>query len=120
VLKDDLLPAPNEEYRLAHLLLGKKNDLDRRILIALVGRPRRFSELEPLLKGKAKNNLTTALHRLREQGLIDQRIEAKKQPATSRYELSELGILVVFRMNQMIPAHESAQAMRKGISASSA
>lgn len=116
----DLLPSEDEEYRLAHKLLGKKNHLDRRILEQLVGRPRRFSELEPLLEGKAKNNLTAALARLRNDGLIDQRVEAQRRPLVKRYELTELGVLVVFRMNQMLPAHLSAQALRRGLSASSA
>lgn len=115
----DLLPRPDEEYRLAHKLLGKSNDLDRQILMALVSHPKRFSQLEPLLASKAKNNLTAALARLRRDGLIDQRIEARKKPPTSRYELTELGVLVVIRMNQMIPAHEAAEALRRGAAASS-
>lgn len=110
----DLLPPPDEEYRLAHRLLGKENDLDLRILTALVGRPRRFSELGALLGVKQKNNLTVALARLRRDGLIDQRIDARRRPPTHRYELTQLGVLVVFRMNQMLPAHESAEALRRG------
>lgn len=113
----DLLPLPDEEYRLAHKLLGKENALDQKILMALVGRPRRFSEFEPLLEGKAKNNLTAALTRLRNEGLVDQRVEARRKPAIARYELTDLGVLVVFRMNQMLPAHLGAEILRKGMSA---
>jgi DNA-binding HxlR family transcriptional regulator len=102
------------EYRLAHALLGNTNPLDRAIVVSLVGRPRRYSELKGLLEGKADNNLTMALERLRRDGLIDQFVNARKRPIVKSYQLTELGVLVVFRMNQMLPAHESAQALLRG------
>lgn len=108
------LPEPDVEYRLAHALLGATNPLDRGIVLSLVGRPRRYSELKPLLSRKAENNLTMALERLRRDGIIGQTVSARRRPPIKTYELTELGILVVFRMNQMIPAHESAQALLRG------
>ena len=108
------LPPQDVEFRLAHALLGSTNALDRDILIALVGRPRRYSELKPLLREKAENNLTMALDRLRRDGLSAQTVNARRRPPVKAYQLTELGVLVVFRMNQMIPAHESIDALLRG------
>jgi DNA-binding HxlR family transcriptional regulator len=108
------LPVQDIEYRLAHALLGNTNGLDRAVVTALVGRPRRYSELKPLLDGKAENNLTMALDRLRRDGIIAQTVNARRRPPVKTYMLSELGVLVVFVMNQMVPAHESIEALRRG------
>lgn len=108
------LPEPDVEYRLAHALLGGTNRLDRDIVLALVGRPKRFSELKPLLGEKAENNLTMALDRLRRDGIIAQTVNARRRPPVRTYQLTDLGVLVVFRMNQMVPAHESIEALRRG------
>jgi DNA-binding HxlR family transcriptional regulator len=107
-------PEPDMEYRQAHHLLGSDNPLDREILESLVGRPHRFSELKPLLKAKRDHNLTMALERLRRDGLIAQRVDARRKPVVKSYELTHLGILVVLRMQQMIPAYESAQVLLRG------
>lgn len=108
------LPPPDVEFRLAHALLGGTNPLDREIVLSLVGRPKRYSELKPLLGEKAENNLTMALDRLRRDGILAQTVNARKRPVTKTYHLTDLGVLVVFRMNQMIPAHESVQALLRG------
>lgn len=107
-------PAQDVEYRLAHALLGGTNALDRDILTALVGRPKRYSELKPLLGEKGENNLTMAIERLRRDGMIAQTVSARKRPIVKSYQLTDLGVLVVFRMNQMIPAHDSIEALLRG------
>ena len=108
------LPPQDVEFRLAHALLGSTNPLDREVLVSLVGRPRRYSELKPLLGEKAENNLTMALDRLRRDGLLAQTVNARRRPVVKTYQLTDLGVLVVFRMNQMIPAHESVRALLRG------
>lgn len=108
------LPEPDVEYRLAYRLLSARSSLDREVLLALVARPRRYAELKPLLRGRRDHNLTKSLHRLRWGGLVDQRGDFRHDPPVTTYELSNLGTLVVFRMMQMLPAHESAEALLRG------
>jgi DNA-binding HxlR family transcriptional regulator len=109
-----MLPEPDIEYRIAHALLGSAHGLDRAIVGALAGRPRRYSELKPLLKGKTDNNLTMALERLRRDGVIAQSVDTRKKPVLKTYELTQLGVLVLLRMHEMIPAHESARILLRG------
>ena len=108
------LPPQDVEYKLAFQLLGADNALDRDILLALVGHPKRYSELQPLLRGKNDHNLTMALGRLRRDGLLRQRSDVRARPPANHYELSHLGTLVVLRMMQMLPAHESAAILLRG------
>lgn len=90
------LDLPAEwDLALAHRLLGKASDLDRNVLLSLIGRPQRFSELEPLLRGRGKNTLTQALARLEGDGLIQGRLNARREPPILAYELTSFGILVV-------------------------
>lgn len=112
-------PEPDIEYRLAHKLLGARSDLDRRVLGALVGHPQRFSELKHLLDGRKDANLTQALARLQRDGLLRTRMDARTKPVIKTYELTQLGALVVFRIAQMSPVHESIEAYRRGQAASS-
>src|SRR5687768_16064616 len=113
-------PAEDVEYPHAHRLLGQDNPLARRIVEDLVGRPRRYGELKGLLDGKRDHNLTMALDRLRRDGLVDQRVDASTKPLVKSYELTNLGVQVVLRMHEMIPAHVSAQILLRGQAASSA
>lgn len=108
------LPEPDIEYRLAHALLGNTNPVDRAIVGALAGRPRRYSELKPLLDGKADHNLTMALERLQRDGVIAQTVDARRRPPVKSYQLTNLGVLVLLRMHEMIPAHESARILLRG------
>lgn len=86
---------PGWDLTLAYRILGKESDLDRNILLVLIGRPQRFGELEPLLRGRGKNTLTQSLARLEGEGLIQARLHARRAPATHTYELTAFGILVV-------------------------
>lgn len=111
-----LLPLPprDVEYRLAFKLLAAGNALDREVLLSLVGRPLRYSEMRPLLRGRQDHNLTMALGRLRRDGLLRQRSDVRQSPPVNAYELSHLGRLVVLRMMQMVPAQESARILLRG------
>lgn len=112
--KDDLLPPPDIEYLLAHRLLADSRSLKRRVVMELLGRPRRYSELRTELQVANDNQLTRALRYLQEDGLVDQRIDASARPAIRSYELSPLGRLVLVKMLQMLPAAESAQMLLRG------
>ncbi len=112
--EDMALPEPNIEYRLAAALLGKKDDLDRRILEALVGQPKRYSALKVFLKGRRDHVLTKALARLRQNGLIDQGFDLANDDPERYYALTHLGVLVVFRIHEMMPVHESIHAAQRG------
>lgn len=107
------LPLADEDLRLAHRLLGTKNHLDLEILRTLVGRPRRYSELQPLLGGRNDNNLNMALHRLRRDGLIRQRRDLTQTPAGFEYELSFQGIRVYELSFQIRPIAETVELYRR-------
>ncbi len=111
------LPEPDVEYRLAIRLLHQDPPMDREILEALVGRPKRYRDLKPLLGGRNDNVLNKALTRLRNEGTIKQGLNVKT--GERRYALTELGKLVVFRLHEMVPHHESIEAYRKGVQADS-
>lgn len=113
-------PEPDLEYRLAHRLLGARSDLDRRVLGALVGRPRRFSELKQVLGGRKDANLTQSLRRLHRDGLVRSRLLARSRPAVKVHELTPLGAVVVFHVARMSTAHESAEALLRGQAAEGA
>jgi len=107
--KDRLLPAPDLPLTLAYGLLGRRGDLDARLLHELVGRPKRYSELKVVLEGRRDHNLTVALKRLQLQGLLDRRTDARREPVVHTYELSALGIQVVLAMQAIRPVHESLE-----------
>lgn len=111
-LNPDGLPPPGIERSLAHHFLGRPNPLCKNILYALVGGPRRYSELEPLLSGRSKNNLTDALALLEAEDVIIPVHDARTQPPTSAYRLSGTGLLVVdwMRRFEFLEDVQSARA----------
>jgi DNA-binding HxlR family transcriptional regulator len=100
--------------RLAYELVAEDGDLRRGVLLELVGRPRRYAELKPLLRGRRDHNLTVALIRLQRDGLVDRRTDARQRPAVHAYELTPLGIQTVLSMQAIRPVHEAVEAYRKG------
>lgn len=110
----DLLPVPDVEYLLAHRLIADKNPLRKSVVLELLGRPRRYSELREALRVRGDNRLTRALRYLQVDGVVDQRVDASQRPPVPSYELSPLGRLVLVRMLQMIPAEESARLLLRG------
>lgn len=106
---------PDEvELVLAYRLLAQRQGLDRRILYDLLGQPKRYAELRRLLAGKRDHNLTVALKRLRENGLVDQRMDARREPVVHTYGITELGILVVLAMQSVRPVQESVALYERG------
>lgn len=94
------------ELRLAYHLMARKNPLDRKILYRLLGTPVRYSELRPLLGGKHDNNLTVALERLQQNGLVAQTLNAAPgREGSYEYQITDLGILVVLTMERIRPIH---------------
>jgi DNA-binding HxlR family transcriptional regulator len=110
----DLLPPPDVEYLLAHRLLGDPNPLRKAVVLELLGRPRRYSELREALSVGSDNRLTRALRYLQEDGIVDQRLDVSQRPPSPSYELSSLGRLVLVRMLQMTPPAESARMLLRG------
>ncbi len=84
-------PEPDLPKALAISILGRDTDLDRRILSALAEEPHRYSELKPLLGGRGDHNLTVALQRLQDKGVVERRTSAREHPVVHRYSLSSLG-----------------------------
>lgn len=108
----DEVPA-NWDLTLAHRILGKDSDLDRHVLFALIGRPQRFSELEPILRGRGKNNLTQALVRLEAEGLVQARLNARRKPPVQTYELTAFGILVIRNLLALEKAAQLPELLRR-------
>lgn len=106
------LPERDAEYRIALRLLNQDPPFDRRILEDLVGRPKRYSELNVLPGDRNDDALTKALNRLREGGVIQQRVNLDRDQRV--YQLTELGKLVLFRMHEMVPHAESIRAYERG------
>lgn len=109
------LPERDVEYRIALRLLNQEPPFDRRIVEDLVGQPKRYTELKPLLGDRNDNVLTKALKRLREEGVIQQGIDLDRDQRV--YHLTELGKLVLFRMHEMVPHWESIRAYERGSAA---
>jgi DNA-binding PadR family transcriptional regulator len=94
------LPDADVEFHLAHRLMAA-GDLDRGVLGALVGRPRRFAELKRLLGKRTEANLTQALQRLTRDGLIVQRAADWEDPSIKTHELTPLGTLVLYHLVEL-------------------
>lgn len=112
------LPAPDAELALAVRLLDGDSNLDLRILDRLVGEPQRYTALKPALNGRNDTVLNRALARLRASGLIVQRLDLQNRQ--KMYGLTTLGKLVLYRVQQMGPHHESISAYERGNTAPAA
>ena len=97
-LDEQGLPPPGLEYRLAHHFLARPNAPTTRILYHLLARPRRFGELRELLGLKHDNSVTVGLKTLRQEDVIEQRLDVGKEPPVYTYELNATGIQVVMLM----------------------
>ena len=102
------VPHPGIEYRIAHYLLGPGNDvaLARRVIDALVGHPKRYADLRPLLGGKSDNHLTRVVKWLDGTGLVWKRAASDGEVL---YELDALGKSVL----RKLAALEEAEAWRR-------
>lgn len=93
-------PGPAWAAQMTHRLMAAEGDLDRRILGALVARPKRFRELKPLLGERTEANLTHALRRLTRDGLIVQRAVSWEELDTRVHQLTPLGASVLYHIIQ--------------------
>lgn len=109
------VPERDQEYKIALRLLNQDPPFDRRILEDLTGRPKRYSELKPLLGDRNDHVLTKALDRLRDEGVLQQGVDLDRDQKV--YQLTELGKLALFRMHEMVPHAESIRAYERGKSA---
>lgn len=112
------LPSPDLDYRLAVELVAQPARTQLDILEALMGEPRTFTDLKPVLAGRNNNVLTKALRSLREKGLIQPGLAADLK--TKRYGLTPLGKQVILRSHEMIPHQQSIDAYQRGVAAASA
>lgn len=109
-------PAKDAELALAVRLLDHETDLDFAIVDRLVGEPARYADLRGLLRGRNDTVLTRALSRLRDEGLIEQRLDLEGRARL--YALTALGKLVYARIQQMRPYREGIDALLRGRRAS--
>lgn len=75
----------------AHRVLSNSPEIERRILQALSKGASRHSELVSLLEEGSSTDLTPALERLQQEGLVRRRSGDGEGPDIHRYELSGLG-----------------------------
>jgi DNA-binding HxlR family transcriptional regulator len=102
------LPSRTEPVDIAKRLANKPG-LELAILQALIGRPKRYTELKPLLGGRRDHNLTRALRRLRNEGVLRQRSDVSQDPPVDSYELSDLGVRVVMALMERAALERIAQ-----------
>lgn len=112
-LVDPLALPEAVQLKLAYGLVGKESTLERRILYNLLGQPKRYSELKPLIGEKRDHNLTVALQRLQVTGLIDRRTNARQKPIIHAYQITPLGIQVVLAMQSIQPIHAHLKSFEK-------
>lgn len=107
-------PEPGEAPRQARELMGKESDLDLRILFDLLGAPKRYSELQPLLGDRGDHNLTVALERLQDRGLVTRQTDAREDPPTHTYQVTELGVQTALHVHTSRVIDEAQGRMAGG------
>lgn len=107
------LPEPGHEVKLAHWLLGKRSDLDLRVLEALLAEPKRYRDLrDQLLEGPSDTPLTRALKRLGERGLVRKGLNLDDPGDPRYYAATSLGVLVVLKAHEMRPVEATLKEAR--------
>lgn len=109
------LPAQDAEHAIALRILSHDSSIDLDILDALVGHPQRYADLKRLLHGRNDKVLDRALKRLRDEGVVQQGYDVPSKQ--TRYALSTIGKLVLYRIQQLRPSHESVEAYRRAMDA---
>lgn len=80
------------ERQLAYDLLSQESGLWGEILFELLGQPKRYSNLKPLLGDQAENTLTYALKKLVDEGLVERTSDVIDDELVERYAISRKGI----------------------------
>lgn len=83
-------PAP--EWQLAIELLTQESGLWSNILYRLLGCPRRYSDLKPLLENQAENTLTYGLEKLSKEGLVKRKSSIIQDELVKTYQITNKGI----------------------------
>ena len=109
------LPAQDAEHAIALRILSHDSTIDMDIMDALVGQPQRHADLKRLLHGRNDKVLDRALGRLRQEGVIQQGYDVPSKQ--KRYALTTIGKLVLYRIQQLRPSHESVEAYRRAMAA---
>jgi DNA-binding HxlR family transcriptional regulator len=109
---DFAVPEADHELKLAYHLLGRESGLDLAILESLLGTPRRFRDLKPLVKGSSDTPLTRALRRLGENGLVRQGMNLDDPGDPRYYAATRLGVHVALKAHEMRPVTEVLAEMR--------
>lgn len=99
--------------RFAYELVAEAGGLSQRVLRELVGRPRRYAELQPLQGGRRENELTDTLRRLERDGLIDRRTSQREVAVVHTYELTLMGTRAEVEMQKLRPVHEIPRVFPK-------
>lgn len=86
------------ERQLAYDLLSQESGLWGEILFELLGQPKRYSNLKPLLGDQAENTLTYALRKLVDEGLVERTSDVIDDELVERYAISRKGIDVFLHM----------------------
>lgn len=84
-------PEPGIPIKRACRIIAQDTDIDERVLRSLSDGAKRYSELKPVLDGRHDHNLTVALKRLQQEGLVRRRSGRGEGQDIHRYELSGLG-----------------------------
>lgn len=84
-------PEPGTPIKRACRIIAQDTDIDERVLRSLSEGAKRYSELKPVLDGRHDHNLTVALKRLQQEGLVRRRSGRGEGRDIHRYELSGLG-----------------------------
>lgn len=104
--------ATTPEQRKAYELLSQESGLWGEILYELLGEPRRYSELTPLLGEQAENTLTYALKKLVDGGLVKRTSDVVDDELVKRYRISRQGIDVFLHMQVLETLDRFAEAAR--------
>lgn len=91
-----LIEPPSEDLvvTLARRIHGGRTKLQEEILDQLAGNPKRYADLQALLRGRNTNVLNKALRALLDEGLLDQYGDPQQKPPATRYHLNSLGVAV--------------------------
>ena len=84
---------------------SRPDGLPYRVLHELLGQPRRYSELKPLLGELNDNNLTAALRQLADNGLVAQVVsyERDREAPVKSHRLTAFGVQTVLVMHSVKP-----------------
>ena len=94
-----LATSDDVEKSLALGILGGKSEESARVLFRMLGEPRRPVELEGVMGGKGRNNLTVILQGLERDGLVTRRVLPPGGNRNVFYALTPLGVATALKIH---------------------